>query len=56
MHVHKIFVLIMGMVIIGKTTAIAQIPANGSDFPTLVGLHWGMTMKEARDCIGERKI
>jgi hypothetical protein len=42
-------IIIMELLVNQRT--IAQIPAKGADFPTMTGLRWGMTMKEARDSI-----
>jgi hypothetical protein len=43
--------LIFIMEILVNEGTLAQIPSKGNDFPTLAGLRWGMTMKEARDSI-----
>ena len=57
MRILAVFILIIGIVLLWNERAIAQIPGTGSDFPTLKGLHWGMTIQEVRDFFrGKRKL
>jgi hypothetical protein len=53
--VRRARMLAAGILIAGEAIAVAQIPSMGADFPTLLGLHWGMTMQEVRDCISGKK-
>lgn len=57
MRILYVFILLIGAILLWNEEAKAQIPASGHDFPTLKGLHWDMTIQEARDYFsGKRKL
>ena len=45
----------MTLVILGSEIVVSQIPAKGSDFPTLSVLRWGISIQEARDLISPKR-
>jgi len=49
MQVLRVLILVALLVFVEMYKTKAQIPAKGADFPTLAGLHWGMTMQVAGD-------
>jgi hypothetical protein len=55
MIILRAFAFSLGLGILGTAMVVSQIPAKGSDFPTLSNLRWGITMKDARDSIGAKR-
>jgi hypothetical protein len=55
MVILRVLAYSVGIGILGCAVAVSQIPAKGSDFPTLSILRWGMSIQAARDLISSKR-